>query len=134
MIGYAEREIFTPREMRILEHAKALVALAPYELQGAEVRCHELSRAVGHLINLEVVDGWYGHVSHSWCWLDPLPEGGLPRLVPRILDPYVPGRLPQCQLIDTSTVLPFEYRRGDPRKDIRQSVVVALVDLMRGAL
>jgi hypothetical protein len=134
MIGYAEREIFTQRELQVLEKADQLVQLAPYELQGDEVRCHELARAVGQLLKLHVVDGWYGHVSHSWLWLEPLVECGFPRLVPRILDCYCPGRLPQVQLVDCSTVLPFEYRRGDSRIDIRHHVVHELVEMMRGAL
>ncbi|HKY40728.1 MAG TPA: hypothetical protein VJN18_32560 [Polyangiaceae bacterium] len=131
MHGYAAREIFTEAEQALASRVSNLVALSPYDIDGEPVRCHELVRAVGEELGLSWADGWFGMVEHSWLWT----RAWLPlEPIPNILDPYVPGRLPQTQLIHTgSHVLPLDYRRGDYRKDIRWPVITHLRNLMRSA-
>lgn len=60
MEGYAAREVFSPREKELLRMAQMLVEAVPYELDGKIVRCHELARAVGYHLDLEVADGHFG--------------------------------------------------------------------------
>jgi len=128
MLGYAAREVFTEAEQALASRVSSLVATCPYEIDGELVRCHELVRAVGEELGLSWADGWLGNVDHSWLWTrPPLPFEALPN----VIDPYCPGRLPQVQLINSSTHLPWDYRRGDYRKDIRWSVITHLRGLMR---
>lgn len=125
--GEAYINVFTPEEVSFLNHAWNMVLKAPYELDGKVVRCHELSRAVAQVLGLTVEDGYYGMAEHSWIWLTPR-EPFSP--LPRILDVYVPGRMPQVQLIDPHLHLPFEYRRGPERTDIDEAMVQELVRLI----
>jgi hypothetical protein len=111
MKGYAETEIFTADEMALHQRATALVAslaqLAPEEQ--AKVRCHELARAVGRVLGLEVQDGRYGACDHSWCWTAPRPRG-------HVLEVYAIARVPMVQLVDhTALGLPehLGYRPFD---------------------
>jgi hypothetical protein len=136
MIGYAAREIFTEQEGDLLAKAEGLVDVAPYELEGDLVRCHELARAVGRILDLQYCDGWFGMIDHSWLWTRPprLIDGFFADGVPNVLDVYAPGRLPQVVLVASSPHLPYEYRRGDGRSDVRAPTVEALIELMRGAL
>ena len=125
MITYAERVLFRPMHMRLLGEVQDRVARISSAWEN-ELRCHELARAVWLVVygrrrkhRLVVVDGKCGPIEHSWlCFLDSI-----------ILDPYVPGRAPAVQLID-----PFvgSYRPGEPRHDIRHSIVNQLVIEMRG--
>ena len=133
MIGYAAEELFSLEEKRLLGLAQAMVLQAPYEIDGECVRCHELARAVALLLEIprQVSDGWYGQVDHTWIWTTPR-EAFSP--LPNVLDVYTPGRHPQVILIHTSTHLPFEYRRGARRRDIRKKVISDLVTLMRHAV
>lgn len=131
MEGYI---LFTRREVRLWETATALVASLP-NLHGKVVRCHELARAVGFLLDLEVVDGHYGTVEHSWLYTCSK-NGGIPipgcRL--RILDVYVPGGLPMVQLVDNAAYsLPTNrcYHEGPPRTDIDEGVVTELFGHLR---
>ncbi len=126
--GYAYQEIFSIRELTLYKRACELVARVPYEWNGSVIRCHELVRAVAKFTDLTYTDGYYGMCEHSWLWLKPLEEFSS---LPRILDVYTPGRIPQVQLVDPSMNLPFEYRRGPPREDIRDSVVTELCCWMR---
>lgn len=121
------QSIFLPEEMEVFDLACTLVSRLPYEVMGSVVRCHERVRAVADLLELTFEDGFYGMVEHSWIWLSPR-EPISP--LPRILDVYVPGRIPQVQLIDPHIHLPFEYRRGPPRTDINQPMVFELIRLM----
>ncbi len=98
MIGYAERECFDAAELKLLRRASELVALAPYELPSGTVRCHELTRAVGRILDLPVQDGHHGAVQHSWLWTGKFP---VESKHPNILDVYCVGRMPQVQLADT---------------------------------
>lgn len=136
MIGYAAREIFTAHERDLLDRAERLVAAAPYELDGHLVRCHELARAVGMLLDLSHCDGWFGMIDYSWLWTrrPKQIDGVFVDGVPNVLDVYVPGRLPQVALVASSPHLPYEYRRGDARSDVRAGAVAALFERMRGAL
>jgi len=117
---------FKDQEIEYLERTQRLVKLVPYELDSKVVRCHELARAIAKLLGLTFEDGYYGMVEHSWVWTRPREPFEPPS---NILDPYTPGRLPQVQLVHSSTMLPFEYRRGDPRKDIDQEMVDSLVQI-----
>jgi len=101
MIGYAQREIFTPLELKLRDHANTLVAIAPYEIDGEPVRCHELARAIGAVLGLQHEDGRFGFVEHTWLWTKPIDREHAPWMLPNILDVYVPGSVPQVQLIDT---------------------------------
>lgn len=109
MIGYAEKEVFTARERELFGLAQTLVVIAPYELFGRLVRCHELARAVGRVLGLRVEDGRFGFVEHTWLWTEPPEKALMPWAMPRILDVYVPGAMPQVQLIDTASGLPPRY-------------------------
>lgn len=135
MKGYAAHEVFSKRQLRLLRRATELVSRVPTLIlrAGADplydyVRCHELARAVGHLLKLEVVDGWYGFVEHTWLWTSP-PErvhGQMLGPLPDVLDVYMPGHLPQVQLIHQYGSLLLPYRPGIPRDDIREAEVETL--------
>lgn len=121
MKGYAATEVFSKVERQLLIEAKKIVARLPLKDSGGRyVRCHEVARLVGTILGLQVTDGHYGMVEHSWLWtskFEPL------SLRPNVLDAYVVGRMPLVQLVHTSAHLPFEYRRGDKRRDIRPKVM-----------
>lgn len=120
MKNYAESEIFPPEEVRLWKQAVRLIEAIPDE-GVPEFRCHELARAVGHRLGLKVQDGRYGFVEHTWLWVTPFENRWF---LPNILDVYVPGRLPQIQLIHTNrTVLPVNYSWTEPRGDIREDIV-----------
>lgn len=106
------------------------------KFEGVEIRCHELARAVGRILELPVSDGRYGvrgllRVDHSWLrvgnwhnWYDT-----------KILDVYVPGALPQVQLlVYGSHTLPTRelYHQGVEyeRTDINEAFVDRLVEVM----
>lgn len=134
VIGYAQKEVFSAFELERLSLAAKLVDQLPAMVLGDEdwIRCHELTRAVGPLLGLPWCDGHYGMVEHSWLWTKPLEPFSPP---PNIIDLYCPGRLPQVQLVHSSSHLPYEYRRSSSRDDIRPTVVEyltkALNDLSR---
>lgn len=132
MRGYAEQNVFTERELKLFEHATTLVAIAPYEICGYLVRCHELARAIGRVLGLEHQDGRFGFVEHTWLWLEPLRVEIAPWVLPRILDVYVPGAVPQVQLIDTASGLPPRYYLSNVFDVvIREYVVDALLASFR---
>lgn len=134
MKGYAECEIFSKRELKLLQTAQALVRRVPGRVQPRRgvraqwVRCHELARAIGKILKLEVADGWYGFVEHSWLWTSRSQriDGQHLGPLPNILDLYVPGRLPQVQLVHTSATVGLQYRPGSPRDDINDELVAQL--------
>ncbi len=137
MKGYSECSIFSERELEIFEVATKLVAYVKEEGDD-EIRCHELARAVGVVLNLEVEDGRYGYVDHSWLWTMPkvtahmYSDSGMPN----ILDVYCVGRLPMVALTHSHTALPhcgLGYRPGEKRTDIKEGVVQALVTQMMRA-
>ena len=120
MITYAERACFEASHLRVLERVEVYVARIS-NAWGNELRCHELARAVHRVAckTLEVVDGKYGPIEHSWLRFS---DGA-------ILDPYVPGRLPAVQIVDP--IVGMEYRPGAPREDIRHPIIDRLVLEMR---
>lgn len=131
MTVYAAREIFTEAEVALVSRVSGLVSRCPYEISGDLVRCHELVRAVGEVLGLSWADGWYGMVEHSWLWTKPWAPL---EQMPNVIDCYRPGCMPACQLVHArSHTLPWDYRRGDFRKDIRFGVVAQLVNAMRSA-
>lgn len=134
--SYAYREIFVnPVERDLFWLVSRLVdGLKSYDeadhVPGrltAEVRCHELARAVAKLQpGLLVVDGKFGAVDHSWLVLIEWPR--------HIIDVYTPGSIPQVQLIHAmSWSLPARYYPGPARDDIREDVVEALAAQMNAA-
>jgi hypothetical protein len=142
MKGYAATDVFTARELQLLEKATKLVAAVSddtaYVAAGELIRCHELARAVGDVLHLPVVDGKFGSVEHSWL-LTTLPNsakrtaGFVPR--PSILDVYSVGRLPMVQLVDNvhwGLTAHKAYVEGEFRKDINTGVVERLLCQMKG--
>lgn len=123
MRGYSATEVFHVDELLLLREAEGFVRRV--DDPGGEIRCHELARAFQsvwpewHGRKLEVVDGKFGIVEHSWIdvWC-------VRRKL--VLDLYSVGRLPMVQLIvnDFKFLLPFVA--GAPRDDVRQDVVDAL--------
>lgn len=134
MKGYAEREVFSIEQQAQLHRATKLVEACPYKLVGTDnvVRCHELARAVGMKLRRQHCDGQFGMVDHTWIWLGHFdPENPWRSGIPHVLDVYVPGALPQVQLVDmSSTALPLNYRRGPFRNDIREHDVTTLLGYM----
>lgn len=121
MITYAERACFRPTHQRLLSRVESIVSRVS-DAWGNELRCHELARAVCIVVadrSLVVVDGHCGPVEHSWLRC----ADGV------IVDPYVPGRLPAVQIVDTIVAGP--YRAGPRRSDVRGSTVRKLVAEMR---
>ena len=123
MRGYSATEIFTPDELALLREAEHFVARV--DDPDGEVRCHELARAF-HAVwpmwrgfALEVVDGTFGIVDHSWI------DGWFGRRK-IILDVYSVGRLPIVQLILVDFKFPLPFEAGAPRRDVRHEVVEAL--------
>jgi hypothetical protein len=139
MKSYSETDVFTKDELSLLEAARALVERV-FDRESVTVRCHELARAVGELLDLEVADGFYGFVDHSWLWTTPLPKGQGASYMrigwPNILDVYSVGQLPMVRLVSCyHPQLPhlgLAYRMGPPRDDINQLHVAMFVDDMRG--
>lgn len=133
MKGYTARKVLSAEELRLWDHATVLVERIP-ELR--TLRCHELARAVGHVIGLPVQDGKFGIVEHSWLWLpgEPLPDttDQLSRW-PNILDTYMPGAFPIVQAVYTGMPLPHVqgYKLGPDRDDIDVATVEWLLKLMR---
>lgn len=129
--SYAFREVFKPEEVeqfaRISARVNAIRSYNQADLRSGfegEVRCHELARAVARIWRtLDVIDGKYGLVEHSWL-VDP-------RFRCHVIDTYVPGALPQVQLIDVSPLgIPNRYHPGPNRTDIRLDIVEALCNRM----
>jgi hypothetical protein len=135
MRGYAEIEVFDPSDIELLRRATSYVDRMPGKIDDRYVRCHELTRALAHLLSgvilvwqpgtidverlshVIVVDGHYGSIEHSWL------------VTPkrRILDPYVPGALPQVQLVDPYVPRNTYREMGLARADIRKDVIERLI-------
>jgi hypothetical protein len=120
VITYAERECFSPVDLKLFARVQAIVARVS-DAWGNELRCHELARAVQRVIGdstIVVIDGHCGPVEHSWLRCG----DGV------IIDPYAPGRVPAVQIVDP---LAGGYRPGVARSDIRRSMIKRLVNEMR---
>jgi hypothetical protein len=95
VVSYAKSR-FSADELRALEIATRLVSKIP-DVATFTPRCHEIARAVAvtlkkYEIEVDVVDGTYGSMEHTWLVTDR----------ENILDTYAPGREPQVQLVDMS--------------------------------
>lgn len=132
MKSYSEEEIFTQAEVRLwLRATKMVGALPPMP----KLRCHELARAVGRMLELQHQDGYYGFVDHTWLWTTRFGPNALNNYTrlgfPNILDVYCVGSLPMVRLVDGKhTALPhvgWAYRPGKPRDDITHDRVDDLV-------
>lgn len=133
MISYAESEEFTVGDMELLQRATVLVSMLPAKIkticeagkfEDRWVRCHELARFVGVVLELDVMDGSYGACEHSW----------LMTLDGAILDVYTPARVPQVQLAAKAWAgAPIMYRSGPARTDIRKEVIEELRLLWRAS-
>lgn len=132
MKGYAV-QVFgeLPRTMMAL--AETVVEKLPDE---DGLRCHEVARVVyGVLVakyptetGLELIDGRYRFVDHSWLLVP-----GDTRHRRFILDPYAVGRLPMVQLVDSICGLGAFYEPGADRIDIRTEwVQTYTVEIARG--
>lgn len=135
MIGYAEDEVFLKQEKALYRKAVEYVKIAPAHIGGEVIRCHELARAVGRILRLTHEDGRFGFVEHTWLWTRPRgsEEFAAPWSLPRILDVYVPGAMPQVQLIDTASGLPPRYYLSNVFDVvINEAVVDSLFERFRG--
>jgi len=135
----------SPRESRLFLRAVDLVSCVPpdYLLDPEDgvstLRCHELARAVNIALEdpqTEVQDGWFHTREHSWIWTHPFPEERPIRTpLPKILDVYQPGTLPQVVLLDFSNVLvwyrTYVWNAASGREDINVEVVKELLGFMR---
>jgi len=133
MKSYSEKEIFSAEEAVILAKATAIVEALPDSGPHGPLRCHEVARAVGRILGLQVADGFYGFVDHSWLWTRPLDTSHLVGRTgfPNILDPYCVGGLPAVRLVHCgSPSLPhvgWAYRPGPARDDVDEDLVSELV-------
>jgi len=113
------RSIFCETEIALYEKAVEMLKVLPeHSPWGTLLRCHELARVVGELLDLEYVDGLYsGFMEHSWCLMPERHD----RIGRNILDVYPVGRFPLPQLVDgCHSALAKLYAIGDMRTDIRQ--------------
>jgi hypothetical protein len=108
----AKGDVFTERDMMILVAAEHVVAILPDTMgRRGPTRCHEVARVCAKLMDLEVIDGRYGLVQHSWCLTKDR----------AILDPYAVGRLPQVQLVSEYGVVGFA-RNYQPSASLRTDI------------
>lgn len=115
--GFYAEQSFTPKDFDVLARAITLVNRIPGRIGNEWVRCHELARWLArHIPHLIVVDGKVECYEHTW----------LITLDRAVLDPYVPGHVPQVCLVDARRLLAPRYREGNRRTDIRDSVIGAL--------
>lgn len=133
--------VFSVQERELLSRAEEIVRRLPEFDDLEHLRCHEVARVVGGVLGLEVADGRYGFVEHSWCWTTPLSKAhrvGIRIGLPNILDPYCVGSLPQVRLVDAqTTALPhigWAYRDGETRTDIDEEFVKSWVKTLKGSL
>ena len=137
MRSYSQIKVFDQRAFDLFQAAEKCVAAIPDPKDVESLRCHEVARAVGRVLDLDVQDGRYGCVEHSWLWLERYP----PTPPTCLLDVYCVGRLPMVQLVDINCVLPHwrplqkrsicsGYYPGEARTDIREAVVRKLARAM----
>lgn len=122
-------QVFSESDVALLERATRMVQHLPdFHPHHPEqhLRCHEIARAVGRVLDLPVMDGSFCRCDHSWLYIR---VGNRVR----ILDVYAVGSLPQVQLVDSEWSLPTcdTYLPGYPRTDIDEWLVSHLVKLMR---
>lgn len=133
MRSYAEIAIFDPYYINVFNMAIKLVEKASNDdkIDDKVIRCHELARAVANVLsghNLQVVDGKLEGIEHTWLAFagnigDPNSK--------HILDVYVPGRMPQVQLIHDHFFVAKQYKAGHYRHDVDHAIVQKLAERMR---
>ena len=134
MKSYSALHIFNDRERILLARAARLVRKV--KDPGAEnkespdiIRCHELARAVGKVLDLRYIDGKFGFVDHTW--LLTFQKAGDKD---NILDVYAVGSLPMVILVNASYLTLSHHKLYTPgrrpRTDIKQDVVDSLVKQM----
>lgn len=120
MKPYAETKVFTNTDLFLHQLAVRTVHQVP-NTDATVWRCHELARAVAQRFyphhKLQVVDGKFWIIEHSWLLT---PDGA-------ILDCYVPGAMPQVQLIDPFVCWGTRYVNGPERTDIRADEITRLL-------
>ena len=141
MKSYSELNVFSGEEIVFFEKARLMVDALPASFSSERplLRCHELARAVGQILGLQVQDGQYGFVDHTWLWTTPLQkdrsEFGFRVGFPNILDVYSVGQLPMARLVDCSLTqrphVGWAYRPTDVRGDINWELVERVVELLR---
>lgn len=118
MQSFHESKHLSAAAVDLFHAAQRIVESIPDPSPGEEPwRCHEVARVVGSELGLEVIDGVYGIVDHSWLVI-PM---GTDDKRDAILDVYAVGALPQVVLVDTYYALPTtkNYRQRETRTDIR---------------
>lgn len=117
------RKIIFDETVEIYKQAVKIVNAIP-EIEG--LRCHEVTRVVGHLLDLKVVDGKVGVVEHSFIPIKQK-DGSI-----IILDCYTPGRYPMIQLVDE--IIPRLYHQGSPRNDIDQVQIIKILEYLKNII
>lgn len=137
MKSYSELEIFDQSHVDLFHMATRIVAMLPTFSDANRLRCHEVARIVCQLLRrcrpemagrIEIHDGRYGIVEHSWLEL----VG--PKMGQRsILDPYCIGRLPQVQLLWWNNMkIPdvHQYKSESHRDDLHDDLIEEMVSLL----
>lgn len=137
MRGYSDTNVFTRDEKELLSCAQRLMEVIEDD---PNLRCHEVARAIGQVLDLPHQDGAYGFVEHTWLWTSPprALENGLPLgwMMPNILDVYCVGSLPLVRLVymvTSGTGHVQLYRPGAVRTDIDHARVEQLIARLRRA-
>lgn len=135
MKSYSETDIFPPFILPRLRTAQKIVERIPDPGKREEMlRCHEVARIVGAILDYEVVDGQFAAVDHSWLEVPYRPARKRGEKVPvlgLILDVYAVGSLPQVKIVDSnSPLLPYRglYVKGAARDDIRHWTVTTIFE------
>ncbi len=127
MKSYAESEVFSDQEISLWNVATKFVAGMPSKNGDRYIRCHELAWVTGKRLGLDVQVGIYHIGAHSWLWVPSKrknPGTGKPYY--NILDVYVPGQLPQVQLIDMAATLPCPYKWASSSTKLTASLTFTL--------
>lgn len=132
MKNYSAHEVFKKEEIELLQRATVLIEKIPEDFPAdwERLRCHEVAMAVGTYLKLQIVDGKYGMVNHSWL-LTGFGRGH----TDNILDVYAVGRLPQVQLVDMAHIGPRHetlFVAGKPRTDVDMVTVDHLLAIFNG--
>lgn len=135
MNSYSETEVFPGWALSLFERARIIVErLSDRDSQGRVLRCHEVARiAAAELepflaegVSIVVRDGHYSYAEHSWLVL------AVKNNSRYILDTYAVGQLPQVRLLIPDLHHATLYEPGKERTDIREDVVEAQRELLRG--
>jgi hypothetical protein len=136
MRNYSKDAVFSTNDLWLLQVAEVLVSAVPDSDFGVKyLRCHEVARAVGNVLDLPVQDGRYHDCQHTWLWTT------CNEASRRILDVYCVGSLPQVQLRDmylhgARAAFHCEAYKAEQveRNDIIQPVLANLIEQMQHTL